>query len=359
MGNGFQLVDTNASTIDIISSFNGNSTDCPVGNNLGSKCAPIAFINCDSSAPTYNGDINMTGLVQKVIKAQAAGIIFYDQSTAFCNLSNTGLPTSFTTYGLFYSMTNTMDTGKLLDLLQNGNGQIRATVETQAIYQNVMAASAGGNVFGNPTPGTAVAMIILYSITGVIALLFVIIIVTGAVRAHRHPERYGPRNIGTGRVRQTRAQGIGRAMLETLPLVKFGEQRPAKPTDVELGPTNGSASTVPANEQSERSADAGTEGNATAQQSTSRGLGHVQTTTAPGAADSGVAENATHKEKIEMSLECAICWEDFSQGEEVRMLPCEHKFHPKCIDPWLLDFSGTCPVCRIEFGKPDKQSKAS
>merc|ERR1712059_232641 len=83
--------------------------------------------------------------------------------------------------------------------------------------------------------GTAVAMIILYSITGVITALFLIIIITGAIRAHRHPERYGPRNV-LGRPRQSRAKGLARAMLDTIPIVKFGEKEEdrAKPVDVEL-----------------------------------------------------------------------------------------------------------------------------
>jgi hypothetical protein len=62
------------------------------------------------------------------------------------------------------------------------------------------------------SPTTAVAMIILYSITGIITALFLGIIITGAVRAHRNPERYGPRNV-VGRPRQSRARGIARAML--------------------------------------------------------------------------------------------------------------------------------------------------
>jgi hypothetical protein len=25
-------------------------------------------------------------------------------------------------------------------------------------------------------------------------------------------------------------------------------------------------------------------------------------------------------------------------------LPCKHQFHPACIDPWLINVSGTCPL---------------
>eukprot|EP00276_Gloeochaete_wittrockiana_P002556 CAMPEP_0184671214 /NCGR_PEP_ID=MMETSP0308-20130426/85366_1 /TAXON_ID=38269 /ORGANISM="Gloeochaete witrockiana, Strain SAG 46.84" /LENGTH=344 /DNA_ID=CAMNT_0027118297 /DNA_START=145 /DNA_END=1179 /DNA_ORIENTATION=- len=42
---------------------------------------------------------------------------------------------------------------------------------------------------------------------------------------------------------------------------------------------------------------------------------------------------------------CAVCLGDFEQGEEVRVLPCLHSFHCKCIDPWLLG-RNSCPLCQ-------------
>lgn len=45
---------------------------------------------------------------------------------------------------------------------------------------------------------------------------------------------------------------------------------------------------------------------------------------------------------------CPICIVDFEEGDDLRMLPCEgnHVFHQQCVDPWLLELSSSCPICR-------------
>ncbi len=46
---------------------------------------------------------------------------------------------------------------------------------------------------------------------------------------------------------------------------------------------------------------------------------------------------------------CPICLEDFIPRETtVRSLPCHHIYHPACIDPFLLDNSSLCPVCKAK-----------
>uniref|UniRef100_F7D3M9 RING-type E3 ubiquitin transferase n=1 Tax=Monodelphis domestica TaxID=13616 RepID=F7D3M9_MONDO len=54
---------------------------------------------------------------------------------------------------------------------------------------------------------------------------------------------------------------------------------------------------------------------------------------------------------------CAICLEEFTDGQELRVISCRHEFHRTCVDPWLYQHQ-TCPLCMFNIieGTPFLQS---
>ncbi|KAG0012551.1 hypothetical protein BGZ80_011662 [Entomortierella chlamydospora] len=46
---------------------------------------------------------------------------------------------------------------------------------------------------------------------------------------------------------------------------------------------------------------------------------------------------------------CAVCLTEYEVGEQVRILSCFHQFHHGCIDPWLLNVSSMCPICKRDL----------
>lgn len=47
--------------------------------------------------------------------------------------------------------------------------------------------------------------------------------------------------------------------------------------------------------------------------------------------------------------ECVICFEEFKDEDKLRLLSCNHFFHPECVDKWLIAHSNKCPCCRSEI----------
>ena len=53
---------------------------------------------------------------------------------------------------------------------------------------------------------------------------------------------------------------------------------------------------------------------------------------------------------------CAICLEDYKEGDTIRFLPCTdlHHFHSDCVDEWLTH-KKCCPLCKVNIDKPKNQ----
>lgn len=297
----------------------------------------IDYISCDPE--DYTGVLGANDVLRIVLSAQQGNsVILYSTRADHCEATN--LRSIALANGIFSTLDPATAASVASQVKNMSNGLpavIKPDPQSYGVVNNNGSSAGGGyssNSASQPGPTTALAMIILYSITGIITALFVIIIVTGAVRAHRHPERYGPSNIA-GRPRRSRAKGIARAMLDTIPIVKFGEKEDAAPKDVDIEMSRAVTTDPPAATAAGRESDA--------------------------VAQAPQAINATNPDGTDEQghLGCSICTEDFNKGEEVRVLPCNHKFHPECVDPWLLNVSGTCPLCRIDLRPPEEQAHSA
>ncbi|KAI8867389.1 hypothetical protein GQ42DRAFT_126814 [Ramicandelaber brevisporus] len=67
-----------------------------------------------------------------------------------------------------------------------------------------------------------------------------------------------------------------------------------------------------------------------------------------------VASSKQNEDNDSTETNCSICIEEFSIGDQVRTLPCRHKFHASCIDPWLSTTNATCPLCKQDSRTPDE-----
>ncbi|KAI1340118.1 hypothetical protein F5Y15DRAFT_64898 [Xylariaceae sp. FL0016] len=297
----------------------------------------IALMSCDPNDDS--SFISPTDMLNDIMTNQGNkpnAILLYSTQQACCSLGGSDLP--FTSV---WTMRDRNEVWDVKNITAASTGTVLGAITANSTTSGGSDSQQGGN-------NSAVAMSILYSITGLITLLFLIIIVTGAVRAHRHPERYGPRAGVNGRPRQSRAKGLARAVLETLPIVKFGDPEPGK-----ADPEN-ELESVSGDKQRPPSYQRGTATTDTAEPSTANPVIAITDADAEQSSSSttaaAVSRPSEKPEPIgEEHLGCSICTEDFTVGEDVRVLPCDHKFHPGCVDPWLVNVSGTCPLCRLDL----------
>ncbi|XP_053734942.1 RING finger protein 44 isoform X1 [Synchiropus splendidus] len=53
---------------------------------------------------------------------------------------------------------------------------------------------------------------------------------------------------------------------------------------------------------------------------------------------------------------CVVCFSDFECRQLLRVLPCNHEFHAKCVDKWLKT-NRTCPICRADASDVHREAE--
>ena len=204
-------------------------------------------------------------------------------------------------------------------------------------------------------------MLIVYVFVSLIGAGFLSVIFFLGIKACKQPGGGSAQHLRT-RPRQSRARGIARVALDALPVVKFGSKpSEAIPKDVEV--QDGASSLGTGGSVMELRSEIGEHAPLPQERehhmgpTTTIATANLLTGSTPTGTPSRGVEAPTATEPDPNQVRCPVCLEDFEEDQEVRVLPCSHSFHTDCIDPWLLNVAGSCPLCRIDLRSLEERER--
>lgn len=398
----------------------------------------IALINCDDDA-NQSGTSATEQLINYAVQSSDC-VLLYSLHSNSCNFTS-GYKIYASQMGLVLTTLSTVMARSIAQAM-NETDDLTAVITPSA---STKSGSSSSNSSGSGY--STVPMAILYSVTGLVAAIFLFIIISGAIRVHKHPERYGLPPPGgypeeplspsggfpPGSMYSQRAKGLARAVLDSIPLVtarvrhKQDQQQDENNTGVAV--CHGSSASpdpacvktegMTATREIEHKEDADKDCNSASlrqeqqhnsssstsdeayelstfysvtSKASSTNSEHVDsdspepasnstppassnsdsppattntaaptipqytyTTLTPSPAPPALPEYPTTSALEQLDIDdndetlCPICFETFADGEILRVLPCHHRFHAPCVDPWLLNSSSHCPMCRVDL----------
>ncbi|KAL2905923.1 hypothetical protein RDABS01_004633 [Bienertia sinuspersici] len=77
----------------------------------------------------------------------------------------------------------------------------------------------------------------------------------------------------------------------------------------------------------------------------------------------GLRRNVKEAKSLSITNEddlCCVCLSSLTkEGEDIKVLPCCHHFHSKCVDKWFMARRKTCPMCRFIVEEERKEEELS
>lgn len=421
----------------------------------------IALINCDDPIDATNKII--TYAVQS-----SDCVLMYSLTSNACNFT-TGYRQYASQMGFVLTTMSTLVANSIVQSL-NQTTNVTTAISTEAsLYSPSSSSNSAANKDSN---SSTVAMVVVYTIVGFVALIFLFIIISGAIRVHRHPERYGlpppgstDNDLANNNLQQQpytqRAKGLARAVLDSIPLMTVRINHKSSTDDIDssshddnnnndlnlkgkvdscssekLSKTNSHTSHHISKSKSltdNKENCSILESEATHSDSYELSTFYSATTAKQSLDKSALCRSGSRKSQIRKTNEsvestvneacfehpatnissqtsnmapdvnentssqnntistprytyttltrpislheedptysphflesleqlqidddddnvtCPICFEEFDDGQILRVLPCKHRFHAKCVDPWLLNSSSHCPLCRVDL----------
>ena len=71
--------------------------------------------------------------------------------------------------------------------------------------------------------------------------------------------------------------------------------------------------------------------------------------------------NVQHQRKLQEreQNECALCLEEFRDNDDLLSLPCNHRFHGRCVMGWITSNHACCPSCRAAILEADDKLRTT
>lgn len=179
----------------------------------------------------------------------------------------------------------------------------------------------------------------------ILALILIIIFAawfTQRMRPSTAPVVYRSR-VQRREIQDIERKGIDSLVLETIPIVKYSMG--IQSMDQRRASRNGGSYLLPlSSPPSTRKKVLEKTGLATVKEDTTSKNLELSDSCHKSPPETHIPSNRSQISPHDEASECPICTEEFRERENVRVLPCTHIYHRRCIDPWLLQFAGTCPL---------------